>query len=179
MKNYVSPVIFDNEELAEGVYATGSGSDCWIYTLTHLTPVTNNPGDNYNEFEVKGDHKRVEHISLWTTTTYSIMPGTPGEQVVKIECAGVVVTPGMNGYSSEHVWDNGMDIGPRFELALDSTGSVFTLTRKCHGNAYAGNDITDTFTVNVKIYCTNGTCTFEMSQTPYCEHITNVQGKFD
>ncbi len=26
MKNYVSPVIFDNEELAEGVYATGSGA---------------------------------------------------------------------------------------------------------------------------------------------------------
>ena len=25
MKNYESPVIFDNEELAEGVYATGSG----------------------------------------------------------------------------------------------------------------------------------------------------------
>jgi hypothetical protein len=32
MKNYESPVIFDNEELAEGVYATGSGGsgiDCW------------------------------------------------------------------------------------------------------------------------------------------------------
>ena len=33
MKNYVSPVIFDNEELAEGVYATGSGAaGCWTVT---------------------------------------------------------------------------------------------------------------------------------------------------
>ena len=34
MKNYESPVIFDNEELAEGVYATGSGGagDCWTVT---------------------------------------------------------------------------------------------------------------------------------------------------
>ena len=41
MNNYVSPVIFDNDELAEGVYASGSGSDC--YTVTgriHQTPET-------------------------------------------------------------------------------------------------------------------------------------------
>lgn len=179
MKNYVSPVIFDNEEMAEGVYATGSGSDCWIYTLRTLTPVTTNPGDNYSEYEVKGEHQCVEHISLWTTTKYSIMPGQPGETVREIECAGVRVRPGQTQTSSEHVWDNGVDIGPRFELTLDATGSNFELTRRCHGNAYAGNPVTDTFTVNVKIYCTKGTCTFELSQIPYCEHIPNVQGRYD
>ncbi|MBR5179706.1 MAG: hypothetical protein IKW90_13030 [Lachnospiraceae bacterium] len=33
MKNYVSPVILDNEELAEGVYASGSGDGCWTLTI--------------------------------------------------------------------------------------------------------------------------------------------------
>ena len=39
MKNYVSPVIFDNEELAEGVYATGSGTGCWtVSENSHQSP---------------------------------------------------------------------------------------------------------------------------------------------
>ena len=38
MNNYVSPVIFDNDELTEGVYATGSGggADCWTVTKCQL-----------------------------------------------------------------------------------------------------------------------------------------------
>ena len=180
MKNYVSPVIFDNEELAEGVYATGSGSDCWVYTITPGQQETGNPGDNVHVYKVQGDHQCVEHISLWTTTTYSIMPGQPGETVNKVECGGVTVTPGQTGVSSAHAYDNdGTDLGPQFEATLDASGTEYKLTRRCHGNAYAGNPVTDTFDVNVKIYCTFGTCTLEMSQLPYCEHTTNVQGRYD
>lgn len=54
MNNYVSPVIFDNDELAEGVYASGSGSDC--YTVTghiHQKPET---GRETYVLQFDGDH---------------------------------------------------------------------------------------------------------------------------
>ena len=55
MKNYVSPVIFDNEELAEGVYATGSGTgaDCW--TVTKCDCVQNEKG--YQVYELGMYHE--------------------------------------------------------------------------------------------------------------------------
>lgn len=58
MKNYVSPVIFDNEELAEGVYATGSGADC--YTVD--TEWTQRPeGDRkYFVLKVTCNHNAVD-----------------------------------------------------------------------------------------------------------------------
>lgn len=60
MKNYEKPIVMINEELAEGVYATGSGNGsidgCWKFTYA-LTP--NN--DVYDEgtgceIAVHGDH---------------------------------------------------------------------------------------------------------------------------
>lgn len=54
MKNYVSPVIFDNEELAEGVYATGSGNGC--YTVTSYSHQEPQEGRKNNIFQVNGIH---------------------------------------------------------------------------------------------------------------------------
>ena len=184
MKNYESPVIYDNEELAEGVYATGSGggeaTDCWVYTMENGQQELDNPTEKFHVYKVIGDHLCVEHISLWTVTNYTITPGTPGEVVQKVECAGVTVTPNGVGESSERVYEEPghVDIGPRFVLTLDSSGTSFSLKRTCHGNAYAGGAVTDHFDVNVKIFSTNGTCTLAMVDK-YCEHTINVQGRYD
>lgn len=57
MKNYVSPVIFDNEELAEGVYAGGSGAGTGCYTIRiteHQRPET---GRGDFRFQVDAHHE--------------------------------------------------------------------------------------------------------------------------
>lgn len=66
--DYVSPAIFDLDELAEGVYASGSGSagDCW--TLTYEVPQAWNGQGKV--FEMKASHtKRVAHESTGTVIT--------------------------------------------------------------------------------------------------------------
>ncbi len=58
MKNYESPVILDNEELAEGVYATGSGGSlisgvCFNHTLT----CTYKGNSGHNVITIVGSHR--------------------------------------------------------------------------------------------------------------------------
>ena len=62
MKNYVSPVIFDNEELAEGVYATGSGAGTGCYTVTSYGHQKPDGGRYNNIFQVNGKHN-ANHIT--------------------------------------------------------------------------------------------------------------------
>ena len=181
MKNYESPVIYDNEELAEGVYATGSGGGvtpiCWIFTLTHKddNSTTTNPGWNKSAYALEGKHLQVEHISLGTTVQFSITNDT----VKYIEIEGVAnVYPGMTGTTSEIVTDgNGNPIGPRFAITLNSTGDELTVVRNCHANAYAGAEFTDDFVINLLIYCTNGLAEMKMIGTPWCNISENVQGR--
>ncbi|MBR4341751.1 MAG: hypothetical protein IKP88_03400 [Lachnospiraceae bacterium] len=53
MKNYVSPVILDSDEMAEGVYATGSGN-CYSVTISrHQIPQT---GRGDFRFQVNAHH---------------------------------------------------------------------------------------------------------------------------
>lgn len=67
MKGYESPIIYDNEELAEGVYASGSGSgDCW--TIDYTVPQAWN--GTAKVFEIKCKHSRsVFHSSQGTIIT--------------------------------------------------------------------------------------------------------------
>ncbi len=61
MKNYESPVIFDNEELAEGVYATGSGglgSDC--YTQEFEFPQKPEEGRKYFVIKATCHHNAID-----------------------------------------------------------------------------------------------------------------------
>ena len=63
MNNYVSPVIFDNDELAEGVYATGSGAaDCWTVTgrTFHQAPEV---GMNCFVLQLDAEHHANDHSS--------------------------------------------------------------------------------------------------------------------
>ena len=65
MKNYVSPVILDNEELAEGVYATGSGATGSCYVITEKTVNQENTTGRYDwRCIIAADHvKEADHIT--------------------------------------------------------------------------------------------------------------------
>ena len=68
MKSYESPIIYDNDELAEGIYATGSGGagDCW--TIDYTVPQAWN--GTAKVFELKCKHsKSVYHNSHGTVIT--------------------------------------------------------------------------------------------------------------
>ena len=181
MNKYVSPVIFDNDELAEGVYATGSGADpdCWNITVNKIekNSTTDNPGYNKSSYEVVGTHKCVQHISLATTMEFSLMPGAVDEKIDYVEVENTKAFPdGTTAYSeSDHLYDDhtGADLGPRFEIT--ATQHSLTIKRKCHANAYAFAAVTDTFTINVMIYCTHGTYTFAYLSHE-CDKHENVQG---
>ena len=56
MKNYEQPIIYNNEELAEGIYATGSGNgSCWQITY-EIKQRNTNPYDPFVNIRIKGDH---------------------------------------------------------------------------------------------------------------------------
>lgn len=58
MKEYVKPVVLENEELMEGVYA--ASGDCWDVSA----PSTQDWNGNSHEFEVRATHNNdLEHIS--------------------------------------------------------------------------------------------------------------------
>ena len=81
MNNYVSPVIFDNEDLAEGVYATGSGlkpngrdGTCWTVGISNIQK---NAGD-HSVTEIWAKHStEVLHISNYVEIvgTLTVLPG--------------------------------------------------------------------------------------------------------
>ena len=66
MKNYESPVILDNEELAEGVYATGSG------------------GSSETSFTSKTGWKRREHTDTWDITIDATYYGTRSTESIEL-----------------------------------------------------------------------------------------------
>lgn len=54
--NYEQPIIYDNEELAEGIYATGSGGqNCWNITY-EIKQRNTNPYDPFVNIRIKGEH---------------------------------------------------------------------------------------------------------------------------
>ena len=56
MKGYESPIIYDNENLTEGIYATGSGeNDCW--TINYSSPQSWN--GSAKVFEIRCSHTMV------------------------------------------------------------------------------------------------------------------------
>lgn len=57
---YIKPVILEDNEMAEGVYATGSG-DCWSVTY-EIKQRNTNPYDPFVNIRIKGDH-HASHTS--------------------------------------------------------------------------------------------------------------------
>ncbi len=67
MKNYERPIVMINEDLAEGVYASGSGAapagydnaDCWV--IIHNGETANDvPSESAREFQFNADHASIE-----------------------------------------------------------------------------------------------------------------------
>ena len=92
--DYVKPAIFDLEELAEPVYATGSGGgDCWTIDYT----VTQPWNGQAKVIEIKASHTRaVEHQSNGTVITLMFdrpILGAYAENATdyKVETSGSIV----------------------------------------------------------------------------------------
>ncbi|MCQ2496998.1 MAG: hypothetical protein MJ131_10470 [Lachnospiraceae bacterium] len=174
--NYEKPMVFMNDDLAEGVYAANvSGSpidaagECWTIVASPVpsNSTTNNPGWNKAAYELYGVHSTsVKHISASTTIYISFS----GDTVSKVEIDGIVVEVGSTGRASY----NGFDGKPAWELTVKDNNNL-VLVRNLLADSYNSGD---NFRFNVLFYGTNGTATVS-SITYTCEHKRNVQGDLD
>jgi len=109
--DYVSPAIFDTDELAEGVYATGSGSgngDCWTvdYTVTQFW------NGQSKVIEVKASHsKEVAHQSNGTIITF------------------MFDRPIVDAYAENNT-----------DYQVEISGTVVKITRQLYANAFFSGD---------------------------------------
>ena len=112
MKKYESPVILENEDLAEGIYANSganpSGPDepqCWTVSVNKEQVV---PHEKYANFRVTANHGSVQHISTASTVT-------------------IVFNQTITSANFE-------------SFGVSVNGCTVVLTREQHGNAYNCND---------------------------------------
>ena len=142
MNNYVSPVIFDNDELAEGVYATGSGgSECYIVT-----------GDIHQKPETgRGDY-RIKINALHEANhdaTHQVMTIHFNQAVVFSSCAEGTLSSG-NGtdtlvinyaYHANHGPENHElgDLVVTSEPGLAITGISMDCDKTCEHNSLPQN----------------------------------------
>ena len=104
MKNYVSPVIFDNEELAEGVYATGSGggAGCWKVTDFKFEQ-DRREGFPERHFRIYATHLS-RHISTMCTFTGPVTgTGFDGTVSLRANSADWTCTINANEYTVSRV----------------------------------------------------------------------------
>jgi hypothetical protein len=160
MNNYVSPVIFDNDELAEGVYASGSGSgDCWTMTFDESQREKSNPSEKYAIYRIDATHhvEDVLHISKSTTMWVNYT----GNGITGIQVEGVNAAVGTTTLGSNGEWG--------FEITCTSTGAI--IKRVYHGNAYNSGD---NFNIMIRINDADGESVMTgLSWT--CEKVENVQ----
>ncbi len=155
MREYVKPIVLENEELAEGVYAAsgsvGEGApdegvtdeaECWTVEVTKEQVVAH---EGWANFRVKAEHSLVQHISTAST--------------VVINFSQNITSANFEG----------------FDVSI--SGSVVTLTRASHGNSYNTHDNYNTL---LKVYCEDPT-TLSIVGVPTitCTKSVNVQGGFD
>jgi len=163
MNNYVSPVIFDNEDLAEGVYATGSGlkpngrdGTCWTVGISNIQK---NAG-NHSVTEIWAKHStEVLHIS-----NYVEIVGT------------LTVLPG------QEVTDVRPEQNSNFTIEYVPGSTTFTIKRTLLADSYkSGDDVT----FKVLVYSTksnpsdpNSDCAYVATVgLPKCGYAANVQGE--
>lgn len=155
MKSYVKPVVLDNDEIFEGVYAASgvidenpdvvveSTGDCW--TLDHKS--VQSWDGTYHVFEMHAVHSTaLQHISSQTVVTVTF---------------------------------NQNITAARSEFPCEYSGSTVKVTRTLLADAYlSGDDVT------YKIWASTGDqATTEalaiVNATITCTHEVNVQGGFD
>ena len=164
MNNYVSPVIFDNDELAEGVYATGSGAgDCWTMTYYQSQRVNTNPGDNFVVYRIDANHHTdgVYHISASTTMFVNFS----NDDILGVQVEGIDVP--LNGGTIDLAGSSGVD---GFKVGCTESGA--TIVRHYLGDAYQSGD---KFNIMIRINCKNGEAVMN-GLSWSCEKVENVQG---
>ena len=168
MKNYVKPVVLENDEIFEGVYAasgafddeTNEGNppdenvveddgDCWIVTVVPEARADLDGGvGGYKNFRVKAIHPdTVAHIST---------------------ASKIVITFSSN--IEAVVWEHG-------ESSCDFDGNTVTITREYHANAYYSGDQYDSL-LKVRAATDELTLALTCDATITCTKIPNVQGGF-
>ncbi len=130
MKNYESPVIYDNEELAEGVYATGSGgggATCWSVKINGSQDnagIDGVSGCTYSVTEVAASHHTdIVHDSIGLTFEGDIQINTEGDSVKRI-------------------WAEQTD-GVTYEFTFIEGSTHFFVTRNRYADAFhSGDEVT-------------------------------------
>lgn len=148
---YKRPLILLNDDLAEGVYADGSGNtatsstDCWDVGGKSVQDWNG----SHNVFEMWSNHHTdVEHITTEVTYTYTF---------------------------SSPITDAYAEAG--FKTTV--SGNTVTVVRDLHANGYKSGDRV-TFKVWVKCADEATTKAVDMTNVSYvCRHEVNVQGKID
>ena len=162
MDNYISPIIFDNDELAEGVFATGSGGgECWTLTYYESQRETQNPSDKFVNYRIDCTHLKPEvyHISEGLTLFFTI---SNSSKIKNYEIDGVEC-----GYGEEKNIEKG-DGG--FKV---SSGEGFVIVNRWyHANAYQSGDKVN---YNFKIKDEDG-MSMITNVTWFCNKVENVQG---
>lgn len=169
MKNYVKPVVLENDEIFEGVYAASGAfddvpegenppagenvvvddGDCWTVTVVPEVRADLDGGSGgYKNFRVQAIHPdTVAHIST---------------------ASKVVIT-----FSSDItavVWEHG-------ESSCDFDGNTVTITREYHANAYYSGDQYNSL-LKVRAETDELTLALTCDATITCTKIPNVQGGF-
>ncbi|MBR0430248.1 MAG: hypothetical protein IJK17_09235 [Lachnospiraceae bacterium] len=151
MKTYEKPVVIENEDLAEGVFAasgdSGSSSDCWSVTAESVQDWSG----SHNVYEVHATHsKGVEHITSNVVYTLTFPNAT--------------IT---DAYSE----------GPN---TVSFTTNTVTVTRDLHANGYkSGDDVSFKVWVKSIDEATTKGLTKYPSVSYVCRHDVNVQGRTD
>ncbi len=174
MKAYEKPIIILNEELAEGVYATGlSGGnpegDCWVWWINsterqYQEPTQYyTPTDNNVATRIHGEHLAQQHITLACKLVIPLVAPADYVDFDEVQHCGRGQSVSMGDTVT----------GKKVELSAD--GLTITLTRYNHGNAYGVKDETDpivkTYSLNADAYLSNPD-----SWMWICTKTTNVQG---
>ena len=151
MNNYVSPVIFDNEDLAEGVYATGSGAvgaDCW--TVTKCDSVQGWEASTGREVYELGMYHDGGHDS--TEATFS----------------GVV---------SGDIVGNNIKLVPEDETiySISFNGLQYVITRTLHATMEFSQD---KVTFKVYVYSDRGGVKLEKPMPTYCDKHVSPNNNF-
>lgn len=150
MKNYVSPVILENDELAEGIFAAGSGEvdydndpNCWTVKVDLAQVVAH---EGYANFRIQANHpNNLVHIS--------------SQSSVVITFSQPITSAVFEGFD------------------VEVAGCVVTTTRVSHGNSY---NSADQYNSLLKVYCADpASLTIVGKPMIFCKHETNVQGGFD
>ena len=149
MKTYEKPVVIENEDLAEGVFAasgdSGSSSDCWTVSGRSVQDWNG----SHNVFEMSAVHSTgVTHITTQVTFIYTFS------------------TPITDAYAEAG-------------FSTTVSGNTVTVVRDLHANGYhSGDNVTFKVWVKAADEATTKAIALTgISYT--CRHETNVQGGND